>query len=135
MTTISTDLEIIQTEGISSLNKVDPVMVTKKKDNKEVEVQDGWKGHILPFDLVQEELLKEEKDKISFINDRLSEITSLYSEKLENLTEDDKSEISEDLSEENDAFVNANVKKHAKTLKNKEAFFHLPKKQSVRLLF
>lgn len=127
-TTISTDLEIIQTEGLSSLNKADPVMVTKKKDNKEVEVQDGWKGHILPFDLVQEELLKEEKDKISSINDRLAEITSTYSEKLENLSEDDKSEISEDLSEENDAFVNANVKKHAKTLKKQRSILSVAEK-------
>lgn len=127
-TTISTDLEIIQTEGLSSLNKVDPVMVTKKKDNKEVEVQDGWKGHILPFDLVQEELLKEEKDKISSINDRLAEITSLYSEKLENLSDDDKSEIDDDLSEENDAFVNADVKKHAKTLKKQRSVLSVAEK-------
>lgn len=127
-TTISTDLEIIQTEGVSSLNKVDPVMVTKKKDNKEVEVQDGWKGHILPFELVQEELLKEEKDKILSINDRLAEIASLYSEKLENLSEDDKSEIDEDLSEDNDAFVNANVKKHAKTLKKQRSILSLAEK-------
>lgn len=118
---ISTDLEIIQTEGLSALNKVDPVMVTKKKGDKDTEVQDGWKGHIFPFELVQNELLSTEKNKISIINSRLSEITSLYSEKLENLSDDDKSEISEDLTDENDAFVNAQVKKDAKKLaKQKE---------------
>ncbi len=131
--TISTDLEIIQTEGLSSLNKVDPVMVTKKKDNKEYEVQDGWKGHVISFDLVQEEYLKEEKDKLSSLNDRLSEITSLYSDKLENLSEDDKSEISDDLSEENDSFVNANVKKHAKTLKKQRNILSLAEKTVVEV--
>lgn len=124
-TTISTDLEIIQTEGLSSLNKVDPVMVTKKKDNKDVEVQDGWKGHVLPFDLVQKYLLKEEKEKIASIGDRLAEITSIYSEKLENLSEDDLAEISDDLNDENDAFVNAAVKKHAKTLKKQRSILSL----------
>ena len=30
-----------------------PNMVVKKKGGKDVEVPDGWVGHILPFDLVQ----------------------------------------------------------------------------------
>lgn len=113
---ISNDLEIIQTEGLSALNKVDPIMVTKKKGNKEFEVQDGWKGRILPFELVQDKLLASDKEKINRISSRLFEITSLYSEKLENLSEDDKAGISDDLNEDNDAFVNANVKKDAKKL-------------------
>ncbi len=114
---ISADLEMIQTEGISALNKVDPVMVIKKKDKKETEVQDGWKGHIIPFELVQQKLLKEEKDELFNKNERLNTIASLYSEKLENLSEDDKQEIDDDISEEGDSFINAEVKKHAKALK------------------
>lgn len=47
--TISTDLEMIQTEGREAIVKVDPNMVTKKKDGKESEVQDGFVGHIIPF--------------------------------------------------------------------------------------
>ncbi len=119
-TTISTDLEIIQTEGITSVNKVDPVMVIKKKDNKEQEVQDGWKGHVIPFELIQDELLLNEKSEIVSKNERLSTILSLYSEKLENLSEDDKQEINECINEEGDAFVNKEVKKLAKELKKQK---------------
>lgn len=51
--TIAVDLEMIQTEGSGAAKKVDPHLVTKKKGNDEQEVQDGWVGHILPFDLLQ----------------------------------------------------------------------------------
>jgi type I restriction enzyme M protein len=50
---IAIDLEILQTEGFDASRVVDPNFVTKKKDGKDVEVQDGWKGRILPFELVQ----------------------------------------------------------------------------------
>ncbi len=46
---ITIDIEIIQTEGFQAVKQVDPNMVKRKKDNKEIEVQDGWIGHIIPF--------------------------------------------------------------------------------------
>ena len=46
---ISTDLEIIQTEGFDVTKKVDPNLVVKKKDGKDQEVQDGWIGHVIPL--------------------------------------------------------------------------------------
>lgn len=113
---IATDIEILQTEGLSSLNKVDPIMIKKKKDKKDEEVQDGWKGHILPFELVQNAYLKEKVDSLKAKKERLSEITSLYSEKLEDLSDDDKEEIQDCLTEEKDGFVNAAVVKMAKEL-------------------
>ena len=33
-------------------------MVVKKKGDTEYEVQDGWVGRVIPFDLVQATLLK-----------------------------------------------------------------------------
>lgn len=48
--TISTDLEMIKTEGKSAITQVDPNMVLKKKDGKETEVQDGWIGHSKTWD-------------------------------------------------------------------------------------
>ena len=45
-TKVATDLEIIQTEGFGVVKKVDPNLVSKKKDGKEQEVQDGWVGHV-----------------------------------------------------------------------------------------
>ena len=50
---ISGDPELIRMEGMATVRKVDPNMVIKKQKGKEAEVQDGWKGHVLPFDLVQ----------------------------------------------------------------------------------
>ncbi len=46
---IAIDLEIISTEGIEACRKVEPNLVMKGKD----EVQDGWKGRIMDFELVQ----------------------------------------------------------------------------------
>ncbi len=56
-TKIAVDLEIIQTEGFEATKRVDPNMVIKKKDGKEQEVQEGWVGRIIPFDLIQDMFL------------------------------------------------------------------------------
>lgn len=89
-TEIAVDLEIIQTEGSEAIKKVDPLMVTKKKGGKEQEVQDGWKGHIIPFELVQNIILSEEKERIKDKENRLSEIASEYEEIFDSLTEEEK---------------------------------------------
>lgn len=90
---ISVDLEMIQGEGFEVINQVDPNMVIKKKDDKsdEVpEVQEGWKGHILPFDLVQRELLPEELGELTALQNRLMEITSLYAEIIDSFDLEEK---------------------------------------------
>lgn len=61
----ATDLEIIQTEGFDAVHKVDPHMVMKKSGNEEVEVQDGWEGHVFPFPFVQSVLFEDELAEIS----------------------------------------------------------------------
>ena len=116
-TEISGDLEIIQTEGIKAVTQVDPNMVIKKKNGKDVEVQEGWKGHILPFDLVQEICLSERKRDLKEKQEKLAEIPSSYEEILESLSEDDKEIISEALNDTNDAFVFKNIKAVVKSLK------------------
>lgn len=110
-TKIAIDLEIIQTEGFEATKVVDPNMVIKKKDGKEQEIQEGWKGRIIPFDLVQNTLLLEEKQRLQKKEDRLSEITSEYEELLDSLSEEEKE--ADYVNEE--SFVFAEVKK---TLKN-----------------
>ncbi len=107
---ISIDLEVVQTEGMEAVKQVDPNMVIKKKGNTEQEVQDGWTGHVLPFDLVQRELLSDQMDAIQEKQDRLSEIDSECSELVEELSEDDREQ---DFVNE-DAFVPAEVKKALK---------------------
>ena len=115
--TISSDLEVIKTEGFNSTKVVDPLMVTKKKDGKDVEVQDGWQGRIIPFELVQSKLLSDEAKKLHTKEDELANIPLIYSELLEELSEDDKEELSDCISEDGDAFVNAEIAKFVKSSK------------------
>ena len=121
-TKIAVDLEIIQTEGFKSTKVVDTNMVVKKKGNLEQEVQEGWKGRIIPFDLVQNTLLLDEKQEIQKKENRLSEITSKYEELFDMLTEEEKEA---DFVNE-DSFVFAEVKK---ALKNKDIEPETKKKQ------
>jgi type I restriction enzyme M protein len=112
-TAIATDLEIIQTEGMDACFVVDPNMVTKKKDNKEYEVQDGWVGHVLPFDLVQSKLLSAELASLKADEERLAGIVSGYEESLDLLPEDEKEKSF--VNDDKDAFVWAEVKKAIKS--------------------
>jgi type I restriction-modification system, M subunit len=89
-TNIAIDLEIIQTEGFNATKVVEPNLVIKKKDNKEQEVQEGWKGRILPFELVQDTLLIDEKKSIEDKENRLVEISAEYEEIFDSLSEDEK---------------------------------------------
>lgn len=120
---ISTDLEIIQTEGFSAIKQVDPNMVIKKKNGKDEEVQEGYVGHIIPFELVQRILLNEEYSNLTKKEQELDIITNDYSEILDNIAEDDKNGNSQLFNEDNTAFVNAEVLKFAKELqKSKQKY-------------
>ena len=115
---IAADLEIIQSEGFAATKKVDPNLIVKKKDGKEQEIQDGWIGHVIPFDLVQKEILSEQYVALKEKENRVSEIPSLYEEIIDSLTEEEKE--TEILNDSNDAFVNKEVTKKLKELR-KEA--------------
>lgn len=109
--TIVADLEMIQGEGFDAIFQVEPNMVIKKKkeDEDEVtEVQEGWKGHILPFDLVQEEFHHDLLSEIRQNEFRLAEIDNLYTEILESL-EEEELELSI-TNEDKNAFVAKEVK-------------------------
>jgi len=114
-TAIAQDLESIQSEGFESTKQVDANMVMKKQKGKDVEVQEGWKGHIVPFVLVQETHLKDELEALKAKEQRLVEITAHYEEILETFNEEEKE--AETLKESKDAFVNAQVIKEAKVFK------------------
>lgn len=110
-TKLAVDLEMIQTEGFEATKKVDPNMVVKKKDGKEQEVQEGWVGRIIPFDLIQDTLLADDKVALKEKENRLSEIASEYEELFESPTEEEKEG---DYASE-DGFVNAEIKKALKS--------------------
>jgi type I restriction enzyme M protein len=109
---ISADLEMMQTEGFASTKQVDANMVIKKKAGKDTEVQDGWRGHILPFELVQQAYLSDDLQALAQQETRLAEIASTLEEILESLTEEEKE--ADTIKESKDGFVNAEVGKAAK---------------------
>lgn len=109
--TISADLEMIQTEGKAAITQVDENIVIKKKDGKDVEVQDGWAGHILPFDLVQKLYLSETLAEIKSKDEELSNILSQYEEIIDSIQEEDRGDF---LNEDNTAFVPKEVAKAVK---------------------
>ena len=112
---ISGDLEMMQTEGFDATKEVEANMVIKKQKDKDVEVQDAntpWKGHILPFDLIQQTHLSDDVKALADQEARLTEIASELEETLESLTEDDKEQTT--VKESKDGFVNAEVGKAAK---------------------
>lgn len=110
--TIASDLETIQREGFAATKYVDPNMVLKKKGGTEEEVQEGWAGRILPFSLVQEQLMGAELAALQAHEDRLAQIASEYEEALDNLSEEDKE--ADFVNEEKSGFVWPAVKKAIK---------------------
>lgn len=117
--TTAVDLEIIQSEGFEAVRAVDPLMVTKKKNGKDEEVQDGWMGRVIPFALVQSTLLKDMTDAIKADENRLSEIVSEYEEVLESLSEEEKGE--DVVNEEGNAWVSKELNKRAKAINKEDA--------------
>lgn len=109
---ISADLEMMQTEGFVATKQVDPNIVVKKVKGKDTEVQDGWKGHIMPFDLVQQTYLSDDLAALAKQENRLVEIASALEEILESLSEEDKEQ--DTVKESKDGFANAEVAKAAK---------------------
>ena len=105
---IAIDIEIIQTEGFAATKQVDPNMVLKK----DAEVQDGWVGHVLPFELVQSVKMHEEVAALRAKETRLSEIAGEYESHLDELSEEDKEQNF--VNDAKDAFVAAEVKKAIK---------------------
>ena len=113
-TLISGDLEILQTEGFGAVRAVDPNMVLKKKEGKDQELQEGWRGRILPFELVQRTLMQAETAQLADAQSRLDGIDAELSELLESISEEDKN--SDETNEGGDSFVPAAVLKKAKEL-------------------
>lgn len=112
---IAVDLEMIQTEkGLASVRGVDPHFVIKKKGGKDVEEQEGWKGHILPFELVQGVLHTKELAALRAKEARLADVGALLDELLEGFSEEDKA--GDSFNDEGDKFVPAAVAREAKRL-------------------
>ena len=115
---IAVDLEIIQTEGFDATKAVDPEMTMKKQGGKDVEVQTGWMGRIIPFDLIQKTVLKDEAVALKAKENRLSEISSDIEEILDSLSEEEKE--TDVVNDNGDALVAKEVPKKIKELKHED---------------
>jgi len=100
---------MMQTEGFEATQLVDPNMVIKKKNGKDTEVQDGWKGHILPFDLVQQTYLSDDLQDLVNQEKKLAQVTSQIEEIIGSFTEEEKD--SPILNDKNDAIVKTELTK------------------------
>lgn len=90
---IAIDLEIISTEGIEACRKVEPNLVMKGKE----EVQDGWKGRIMDFALVQKMYFASELQNIEEQNRKLE---AKFSELAELIPETEEGEEEIELTDE-----------------------------------
>ena len=69
------DIEIIQTEGMEACNVIEPTYkMVKDKKGEEHEEQDGEKGRIMPFELIQNTYFKPELDAITALAERIEAI-------------------------------------------------------------
>lgn len=90
---IFADLEMLQTEGFQAAKLVDPNMVIKKsnkEDEDDKEIQKGWKGHILPFELVQKNLLKDSYDTLQQLKGNLDSTIASFTDLIQEMSEEDK---------------------------------------------
>lgn len=115
---VAVDLEIIQTESFAATRVVDPNFVIKKKDGKEAEVQDGWKGRIMPFELVQASYMTAQLADLRQQQNRLAETSSAIDDILDSFSEEEKA--SEAVHESGDKFVPATVAREAKEFKTEQ---------------
>ena len=107
---IINDIEVLQTEGLDAARTVEPAMKLVKKGDEEIEVEDGMKGRILPFDLVQD---KDFNYELRLINEKVwreEEIASEVEEIRDSFTEDE----SQEYLNEKDNLDTSKIKKDAK---------------------
>lgn len=86
---IVNDIETIQSEGIDAVRVVETAYKLIKKGDEEIEVADGLKGRILPFELVQHEKFQSQLDAISEKQAQVEEITASLEELRESFTEEE----------------------------------------------
>ena len=86
---ITNDIETIQQEGIEAVRVVEPAYKLVKKGDEEIEVPDGLKGRIIPFELVQQEKFQDDLKAIADLQMRVEEISGELDEIREGFSEEE----------------------------------------------
>ena len=110
--TIANDIETLQTEGLDAARVVETAYKLVKKDNEEIEVADGLKGRIIPFDLVQQTLFQAELKAIEDKEARKEEIDAEVDELRDSFTEEEAQEYLD--GDDDPKLDKAKIKKDAK---------------------
>lgn len=119
---ISNDLEILKTEGIEAANVVEPKMVVKKKDGKDVEVQEGWQGRLIPIPLVEEHFFPELVEKVKAHSLRIDVLEEGIKECIEIVAEGEGSKPW--LKEDGSGFIPKELKTAVKQIKQEMTTTH-----------
>ena len=109
---IVSDIEMLQTEGLDAARVVEETTKLVKKGDEEVEVPDGLKGRIIPFEMVQKVMFQTELQAISDMEARQESITAEAEELQEGFTEEESQEYLE--GDDNPKLDKKKIKKDAK---------------------
>lgn len=95
---IDNDLAAIRECGMEICKKTEPNMVLKRdaKTKKTNEIQDGYKGTIIPFDIVEKMFFDKDFETMKELQAKADGFASEYTDAFENLDEDIKKEVSKD---------------------------------------
>lgn len=116
---IAGDIEIIQKDGFEAVKAVDANIIYKKdKDGKGVEVQDGFVGRIIPYELIFATKLKDEFENLQSTKQQLSQISNDFSEIFDELSADEKEILSDVINDDESGFINKEISKKIKALKD-----------------
>lgn len=112
---VESDLARLETEGWHICSETEPNMITKKdsKAKKTVEEQKGWKGKIIPFDLVKETFYAADFEEMSRLNAEADAKAAEYAEIWENMDDEAKSVVCKE-----DDESDFDVKKFKAAIKN-----------------
>ena len=103
---------MLQTEGLTAARVVEEATKVVKKGDDEVEVPDGLKGRIIPFEMVQKVMFRTELQSISDMEARQEDIKAEVEELQEGFTEEESQEYME--GDENPKLDKKKIKKDAK---------------------
>lgn len=120
---VANDLEIIQTEGDQAIRTIEPVYVIKTRNKEKVEVQDGWRGRVIPFELVQSQLLPDQLAKLETLTVQLSTVDDELAQMFEGFSEEDLNDLAAVLNDAGDAFAKTKLTAAVKKLlRTRQAF-------------
>lgn len=92
---INTDLITIREKGIDICKAIEPNMILKKnsKTKKMEEEQDGYKGVIIPLDLIKEKFFDDDFEKMKALESDAEEQKSIWTDIFESLEDDIKKKV------------------------------------------